>query len=192
MNAASRTRGGTTLLVASLLLLVATLVEGPLIGASALDPALFTVFLVAFSLSLVGYLVAGLLLAAGTSHAAARVGLILFGVLWLVAQGLFLFGAYFTPSDALLLTSTVLSVVQLLGGLVAAIVIGARGLILGVGRWSLLVGILVSAVTGGIASSAPSAVLLTVMHSISAIGLALVGVTYLVSRSGNGTAARAR
>ncbi len=188
MYSASRRRGGAVLLVASLLLVIATFCEAPLLDHADDRSGLFWWFVVAFILSAVGYLVAALLLALGRAaiaarSAAARTGLIAFGVLWLVAQVLYLFGTYLTPSDGLLLTSTILSLLMLVGGLVAAIVIGVRALLGGVARWSLLVGVLVSGVTGAIAAGSDSAVLVTVLHAISAAVLALVGLAYLLGRA---------
>ncbi len=197
MNSSSRIRGGAALLIASLLLVVATVCEAPLLDDSHPGGPLFWVFVVTFVLASIGYLVAVLLLVAGpgartAAWVAARIGLIAFGVLWLVAQVLYLFGAYFTPSDGLLLVSTILSLLMIVGGLVAGIAIGARAIVRGAGRWSLLIGVLISGITGGIVGTSTSSVLATVLHLISSVALALVGVTYLLARSGTEADANAR
>lgn len=196
MNSRSRTGGGATLLAASVLLVIATLCEVPFLGGSHPDGALFWLFLVTFDLASIGYLVAALLLTVGAgaaiSGAAARAGLIAFGVLWAAAQTLYLFGSYLTPSSGLLLVSTILSILMVLGGLLAGIAIGARAALRGAARWSLLVGILVSGITGGIAGTSGDAVVITVLHLISAVGLAVVGLTYVLGRAGKGADVDAR
>ena len=189
MSSPYLTRGGTALLAASVLLVIATIGEIPLLGHSHPGGAAFWIFLVTFELSSVGYLVAALLLGVGAGAIAARstlarVGLIAFGVFWLVAQTIYLFGSYLTPSDGLLLASTLLSILMLIGGLIAGITIGARALVRGAGRWILLIVVVISGVTGAIAGGSTAIGLVTALHLVSAVGLAIAGLVYLLARPG--------
>jgi hypothetical protein len=192
VHSRSRIRGGATLLIAALLLVVATVCEAPILGDADSRGGLFWIFAIAFGLSLIGFLIASLVLGIGSDAVAARIGFIAFGVLWFVAQGLYVIGTYLAPSDGLLATSTILSVLMLVGGLVAAISVGAQGLLHGAARWSLLVAVIVSGVTGGIGGATDSSGVITVLHLLSAVGLAVVGVTYLLPQAGEGRGARAR
>ncbi len=185
MTAPSRPTGGSVFFIASVLLIVATLLELPLLGHPSDRGALFWLFTVSFALAAIGYLLGSLQLAFGARPVTgpselAKAGLTVFGVFWLVAQALYLVGAYLAPADTLLLVSTILSLVMILGGLVAGIVIAARGTVTGIARWSLLIGVIVSGVTGAIAGGG-SAGLVTALHLVSAVVLALVGFSFLLS-----------
>lgn len=171
------------LLTASLLLVIATICEAPLLASPRTSGGLFWLFTITFILSTVGFLIAALILSIGrqamvAGSAAAAATLAGFGILWLLGQAVYLFGQYFTPSSGLLLVSTILMLLALISGLIAAIIIGVRRFASGAARWSLLIGLLVSGITG--ASSSPA--LITVMHLISAVAVALVGLSYLIDR----------
>lgn len=185
MTTTSRPTGGSIFFIASVLLIVATALELPLLGDPTDHGGPFWPFVLCFGLAAIGYLIGSLLLAFGTrpvtgSSPLAKVGLAVFGVFWLIAQTLYLVATYFARSEALRTVSTILSLVMILGGLAAGVVIAVRGTVTGIARWSLLVGVIVSGVTGAIAAGG-SAGLVTTLHLISAIVLALVGCSYLLS-----------
>jgi hypothetical protein len=188
MTTRSRAAGASLLLAAAVLLIVATFCETPfLLRASAPEGALFWSYVVLFVLAAVDFAAAGLVISVGrgaplAGSPLAAVGFAGYGLLWLVAQSLYLLGAYLAPNPAILTVSTVLSVVMLLFGLVAAIAIAARRILPGFARWSFLGSVVLSAVTGVIAGASDSAAVGTSLHLVSAAGLAVVAISYLGAR----------
>lgn len=179
-------RGGAALLIAAALLIIATLAElGPLDHPATHDGAFWT-FLVLFWLSTVAFAAAGALLAASGITAGStlgRAGFVGFGALWLVGEGVFYpVGQYLAPSQGVLLVSTALTVLALVGLLLAGIDVARRGVAHGAARWGLIAAVVLSAVTGAVAGGTGNATTITVLHLISAIGLALVGLSYLMTR----------
>ncbi len=190
LNSRWRTAGGGTLLVAAALLLVATLLEAGTLGDPSARTPLFWLFVAVFAVCSVLFLVATILLAFGRRRddgivgdsVLGKVSLLAFGALWLVSQAAYLIGTYFAASDALLATSTVLSLVMIVGAAIGGIVIAVRGIATGPARWSLLLAVVISVVTSTIAGGTSAVGLITAMHVISSLGLMYVGLTYLRAR----------
>lgn len=191
MNTHQR-HGGAVLLISSLLLIVATFVEQPLLGHPTTDGGLFWTYLVTFGLASIGYAIAGALLAERGSIAGSsvlgRLGLLGFGIFWLVSQVLYLIGTYLTPSDAVLAVSLVFAILMIIALLVGSIVVLVKKIATPLARWTLLVAAILSAVTGGAAGALSSPIAITVLHLISAAGLAAAGLTYLIDRTARSAA----
>ncbi len=189
---ASIRRGGVTLLIAAVLLIVATIAELGLLGHPADRSGIFVLYLITFLLSLIGFVIAGVQLALGglaAASVAGRTGLLGFGILWLVAQALYVLGYYVTPSDALLTVSLVFNLLWLLSGLLAAIVVARVAAVHGASRWVLLVAIIISGITGIIAGGVADPTAITVLHLISAIALGVTGLVYALAGRGATAAA---
>jgi len=193
--------GGGGILIAAILLLVATILEYVYWTADGDQTGTFVVFVIAFSLSLLLYLASMFPLAFG-GHGddgivgrsiAGKAGSIAFGVLFLAGQALYLLANYFTDaaSDfaAANVASIVLAVLQYVAALVASIVIVRAGVARGLARWSLLVATIVGLVFGIIVQTGTSLELTTILYCISTVVQALVGVSYLTApRKGTATA----
>lgn len=176
--------GGGAALAASILLVIATWVEYLVLGPGA--PGVVTaVFLVLFGVSVVLFVVATFALAAygivGESGG-GRFALRGYGVCWLLSQAAYLGYTYAFPASTvnftLVLLSTGFLALMLVFGLGAAIVIAASRIAWGAARWSLFVGIGVSIGAGVVISTSDSLVVLTVMETVSAVGMVFVAVTY--------------
>jgi hypothetical protein len=187
----TRTLGGETILAASILLLAATLVEMATLPSPSDHTAVFWIYFVLFAISSVLFALATYLLAFGPTGGSGIVGasrlgkfaLLAFGVFWLIGQAFYLVGTYFVAgphSSAYLTTSTVLTLVALIGALVGAIVIARVRIANGAARWSLIAAVVLSAITGAVAGGSTSVPLITVMHVISSLGLIFAGVTYVL------------
>ncbi|UFS60807.1 hypothetical protein [Subtercola endophyticus] len=179
-------RGGFALLAASLLLILATAAEAPLLTDPADRGAAFWLYLASFALAAVGYVAAGVLLARGGligTSVLGRVGLIGFGVLWFVGQVLYVVGTYVSASDAMVAVSTVVVLVGMIGALLGGIEAIRAGVMCGFARWSLLCAVIVSIVAGGIAGASTDVVVTTVLHIVSAASLALAGVSFVVTHT---------
>ncbi len=185
-----RVAGGAPLLLAAVLLLVATLIEAAVLPHPDRHDGLFWTFAALFALSSILFLVAAVPLAFGTdgedgvvgSSATGRTALLAFAVFWILAQGLYLVGTYLAPASGWLAASTVLSILMLACAAVAAVVVVMRHVVSGAARWSMLGAVVVSAVTGGVASGTDDVTIVTVMHCLSAAGFAAVAISYLTAR----------
>jgi hypothetical protein len=184
------TLGGGGLVASFGLLLVATLLEYGLLAAPTEWTPLTGVFLALFAVSLLLALLAVVALALGSTGSdgivgrstLGRVALIAYGVLWLAMETLYLVAVYVVGDADLLAVTGVLGVLMSVSSIIAAVVIAVKGVAVGVGRWSMIAAIVVSAVTGGAATGTGDALTITVLHGISALGMLLVGVSYLVDR----------
>lgn len=176
--------GGGSVLAASILLVGATWVEFLVLGPGA-PMVVYALFLVAFGLSMLLFAVAGFALAryglVGES-AGRRFALRAFGVCWAVSQIGYLGYKYFLPPSTwnfgLVVVSTGFLALTFVFGIASAVVIAASRIAWGPARWSLFLALGLSTLAGVVISSSDSLLLLTIMETISALGLVLVGVTY--------------
>ncbi len=186
----SRTAGAGAFAAAAVLLLVATLLELGTLPHPSDHGGLFWLFFVVFAVSILLFAYAVFPLALGSKggngivgpSALGTIGLIAFGIFWLVSQVFYLISTYFSPNSALDTVSTVFIGLAFIGGIIAAIVIIRAGVEKGIARWSLLVAVIVSLVTGAISAAVGDLVLTTVMEIVSTLAQLLVGVSYLPSR----------
>jgi len=189
-----QTLGGGGLLLAGALLLVATLLEYPLLASPGDRGPTFWPFVAAFALSLLAYAAAVFPLAFGSRGSDGIVGrsvvgkaaLVAFGFLWLAMQLVYLLAHYFTAADsdfaAVNVATTVLMVLTYLAVIVAGVSIIRARIATGFARWSLLVLMVVAGVCGAIANAVDSVEVLTVAYSLSCVAQLLVGVSYLAQR----------
>jgi hypothetical protein len=186
--------GGGDLVVGAALLLVATLLEYPLLTDSTDRGPLFWGFVVTFVLSLVAYAAAMFALAFGSKgddgivgrSVLGRAALIGFGIFWFAAQLVYLLSHYFTApgSDFAAANAAAIVLVALtyVSAVVAGIVIVRARVATGFARWSLLLLMIVAAVCGGIANAVGSPEVVTVAYSLSTVAQLLIGVSYLANR----------
>ncbi len=188
-----QTTGGGTFLAAAALLAVATLFEYPLLNDPSSRTVIFWIFVVLFAGSAILFLIASSALAFGSTGSngiigrsvLGKVGLLGFGVFWLLAQGIYLLWAYFLTapdSSAFETLTTVLTILMFASATLAGVMVAVKHIATGIARWSILIGLVISAIASTAARSTSSAELLTVLYVVSALVLAFVGVTYLRAR----------
>lgn len=179
--------GGGLLVVAAILQLGATWLEHVVLGAGVSVPV-FVVFVAVSSASALLLGAAGFALArlgiVGTS-ATGRFALRAAGLCWIGGRAAYLAYTYFLPPSTanswFVVLSTVLLWLTIAFALVAAIDIAARRIAWGPARGSLLLALGVAVVVGLAVPASGSALAVTLLESVSALGQVFVGVTYVVA-----------
>jgi hypothetical protein len=193
-----RTYGGGGLLLGGAVLLFATVVEWIAYAGGAGDIGALLTYGIAFVAALAVLAVSTLPLALGSTgrdgvvgaSVLGRIALVAYGWLFLAAQIALLFATFAEGGDVASTASLAITVAQTVAAIVAVVVIVRARIATGVARWSFAVSVAVGIVAGALANATPALDAVMVGFCLSAISIALVGLTYLVGRDAS-TEARA-